>query len=179
MQQLTNEEITRVFAMYMPCEFMYEEEINNLVAVGNGWIYSDEADESGEGVFGTEDCKLLLTPLSAITDEHAVELVEIINGEKILEKTKVIIEEGIIKIYWSEILHESHKDYGYRYTATIYPDLFTTTKEYGTTIKMDYEAYRHLIQQGYSVPLFFGINHWANGKTAIELKIATDKTLAK
>ncbi|HRI34983.1 MAG TPA: hypothetical protein PLD02_14640 [Saprospiraceae bacterium] len=40
----------------------------------------------------------------------------------------------------------------------------------------DVNAYQYLISKCYAVPLFFGINHWANGKTAIELGIAIDKT---
>lgn len=41
-----------------------------------------------------------------------------------------------------------------------------------------YKIYLFLISEGYAVPLFFGLNHWANGKTAIELKIAIEnKTL--
>lgn len=38
-----------------------------------------------------------------------------------------------------------------------------------------YEQYTFLTQQGYSIPLFFGVNHWANSKNAIELGIAIKK----
>lgn len=171
MQQLTNEEIARVFSLY----FGLPKSIRNIR--WNSSIPSMESFIPNNNAI--KDWCLLLTPLSAITDKHAVELVEIIKGEKILEKTKVIVEESIIKIYWSEILHESHKDYGYRYTATIYADLFTRTKNYGSSVKMDYEAYQHLIQQGYSVPIFISLNHPLNGKTPIELGIAIDKTVTK
>lgn len=38
-----------------------------------------------------------------------------------------------------------------------------------------FESYFLLIQKKYAVPLFFGKDHWANGKTAIELNIAIEK----
>lgn len=40
---------------------------------------------------------------------------------------------------------------------------------------MPYQVNQQLILWGYAVPLFFGLNHWANGKTAIELDIAVAK----
>lgn len=39
-----------------------------------------------------------------------------------------------------------------------------------------WRLYQHLIKKGYAVPLWFDIDHWANGMTAIELGIAFDKT---
>jgi hypothetical protein len=36
--------------------------------------------------------------------------------------------------------------------------------------------YQYLIQQGYAVPLFYGVGHPMNGKTAIELGLALDAT---
>jgi hypothetical protein len=38
-----------------------------------------------------------------------------------------------------------------------------------------WESFNQLILYGYAVPLWFGIGHWANGLTAIELGIAIDK----
>jgi len=39
------------------------------------------------------------------------------------------------------------------------------------------ELFQQLIIWGYAVPLYFDLGHPANGKTAIELDIAIDKTL--
>lgn len=41
----------------------------------------------------------------------------------------------------------------------------------------DVFAYQYLVSKCYAVPLFFGIGHWANRRTAIELGIAIDKTV--
>lgn len=63
--ELTNEQIARVFAMYLGCYFIDE-----------GWkesrkcLYPHEMPHS---------CKLLLKPLSAITDEDAIEVAKIMD----------------------------------------------------------------------------------------------------
>lgn len=49
--------------------------------------------------------------------------------------------------------------------------------EKGTNRDVNFEVYQQLILWGYAIPLWFGIDHWANGKTAIELEVAIDKTL--
>jgi len=48
--------------------------------------------------------------------------------------------------------------------------------KYGKNRDVSFEIYQYLVQQGYAVPLFFGLNNCANRKTAIELGIAIDKT---
>lgn len=40
-----------------------------------------------------------------------------------------------------------------------------------------YDVYQYLTQKQYDVPLFIEVGHPANGMTAIDLNIATDKTL--
>lgn len=40
---------------------------------------------------------------------------------------------------------------------------------------LPYSLHRQLILWGYAVPIYFGVNHWANSKTAIELGIAKEK----
>jgi hypothetical protein len=40
---------------------------------------------------------------------------------------------------------------------------------------MPSRLFQYLISKGYAVPLWFGIDYWANGKTAIELNIAIQK----
>jgi hypothetical protein len=64
----------------------------------------------------------------------------------------------------------------------IYAMGYTEVKKYMMEILPIYEwkntradQHQQLIIWGYAVPLWFGINHWANGKTAIELKMAIEK----
>lgn len=42
--------------------------------------------------------------------------------------------------------------------------------------ELSMERHRYLIQKGYDVPMFFGIDHPDNGRTLIELGIAIDRT---
>lgn len=126
--KLTNEEIAKVFAMYLGCEVT---DYSGVGITGMGIDISTGISQygvstSGENLFDFGKVKLLLTPLSAITDEHDKERTALFN---------------------------SYDDSGIAYPF----------------------MYQYLISKGYAVPLFFGINHWANGKTAIQLQIAIDK----
>ena len=99
------------------------------------------------------ETKLLLTPLEKISDEHAIEVARF--------KKKNIFQEN---------------DYDRPRTKHGMKDLGN-----GICISknMCWEGYQYLISKGYSVPLFFGLNHWANSKTPIELNIGIEKTSMK
>jgi len=98
---------------------------------------------------GETDTVLLLTPLSKITDEDLVACYH--------------LHSGLI---------------GYDYTCDFKPALEMARH----WINMDGEKTlckltqlsEYLRSKGYAVPLFFGLNHWANGKTPIELGIAIE-----
>ena len=174
MNKLTNEEIARVFAMYYNSEYQFGYATNNS-GKGIGVVnFNFQFNEYEAGV----NSKLLLIPLSAITDEHAINLAELVNDEKyeITETFKVIKEDERISVYSSKAEHSDTPLGSYRYETRIYTDCYTTRiKPYSETRQIPYEAYQYLIQQRYAVPLWFGIGHWANGKTAIELGIAESK----
>jgi hypothetical protein len=137
MQQLTNEEISRVFAMY------YRQRISTY----NGYGLDIVADNLNEAV--NRKWKLLLTPLSEITDEHAIEVAK-------------IHKHDVIKKHYSD---DDLRNYlimqGKRIAIKMYEE--------------DYRVYLYLVQQGYAVPLFISLNHPCNGKDAIELGIAIEK----
>lgn len=149
-KELTNEQIARIFAMYLGCELKYEDNSHTttLESVSTSGLLGDEnRDESGEGWYDASDCKLLLTPLSAISDEDAIEAAKIIRGEGNWH-----ICVGI------EIIGRMYKTSMDRAT--------------GRYIQL----HQFLIQRGYAVPLFIEPNHPLNGKTAIKLGLAIDKT---
>jgi len=112
--KLTPEEIVRVFAMYWDTPYSFPD------ATGNPYIVNKSCGDTLDNIIrkGIEERMLLLTPLSAMSDEHR-ERIDHLN-------------------LW--------------------------------------ECYNQLVLWGYAVPLWFGIEHWANNKTAIELNIAKDKT---
>lgn len=159
-QKLTNEEIAKVFAMYLGCEVMLTEEPESInepyvleaVNIG-GAFWTDADDESGGQEF--ELGKLLLTPLSKITDEHAELLI------------KHFLKLGI-----------SNKD-----VWPVLVQIFDINVPCGNdlllsqfTVKELMEMEKQLILWGYNIKLYFGIDHWANGKTALELGIAIEQS---
>lgn len=143
MNKLTNEEIARVFAMYYGCGITHNK--NYTIEVINSYMFFSEI---------ILKYKLLLTPLSAITDEHAIEV------------GKMEIPEGGLEYLSHDkktITFGRYGNDGWMNEYVFFDDINNFQHQY-------------LIQQGYAVPLWFGVNHWANGKTAIELEIAIDKT---
>lgn len=105
----------------------------------------------------TDDCVLALTPLEDISDEDAIE------AGKIMGATDEDIESVRIEVGGIKILFEPFYNIDYKIADNDVKPILV------------FFAYQYLIQQGYDVPLFFGVNHWANGKTAIELSIAISK----
>lgn len=85
--EITNEIKAKIFAQYLGQEFKWSEEtdedytpILSAVNIG-GSVFSEEADDSGEGCYSINECKLILKPLSAITDEDAIEVAKLIFGK--------------------------------------------------------------------------------------------------
>ena len=178
--KLTNEEIARVFLMYHNAELINPRFEGTPLKYKNSmcrWFESSDYRQAREDFWAER--KLLLIPLPEITDEHAINVAELVNNEKyrIEEIFKVVKEDERVSVYSSKVEHsKASKLGGYRYETRIYTDCYITPiKAYSETRQMPYEAYQYLIQQNYAVPLFFGLYHWANGKTAIELGIAISK----
>lgn len=121
--KLSNEEIEKVFHLYWG-------NTKAKVKETSPWIYGDCEYCVRAGA------KLLLKPLSAITDEDAIEVAKLDLNIPTAETGKFIVDRI------------NRLGGGDNYTI------------------------QYLISKGYAVPLFFGVNHWANGKTAIELGIA-------
>ncbi|HTG55464.1 MAG TPA: hypothetical protein VL943_04305 [Niabella sp.] len=176
MNNLTKEEKAKVFAMYAgipcvkhPCDiaaFTYLGQVSirfceknyyqgPLKPVLHGdWSGGTNPQYSDAGMCEWEDITLLLTPLSEITDGHLEQLCEILGCTPHL--TYQMMTDLLTVLVNDEMPIE----------------------ETGITLNMLSIFYLHqfLISRGYSVPLFFGIDHWANGKTPIELGIGIAKT---
>jgi len=153
MEKLTNEEIARVFAMYWGCRL----DAGMITKVDSFWMNKVSNGET--------DTVLLLTPLSKITDEHAIEVAELCGVDPRI-KTK---SERLIKfddLYQSLTLFYKPDEQGW----------FELIEKRETNVycSIPYPVYLNLLQQGYAVPLFFGLNHWANAKTPIELGLAIE-----
>jgi len=155
-EKLTNEEVVKVLGGYLNCEVEFEKELSDPNKIGSGKVrrrirYYDLDERIVENI------KLLITPISAITDEHAIEVADILKYKS---------EE-----YFKENLGYSRID--------AVKMLLLEKGNYMGQICNILHSYEYLKSKGYDVPLWFGINHWANGKTAIELGIAIDKNKTK
>lgn len=152
MSILMNEEIARVYAMYVPTKIINGidgDHTERQLSYSN--IYTYAYTRVGKP-------KILLLPLSGIRDEHAIQIADILNLRQDFGKSP--LQNEFDRKKWAR-------------------GLMTMVKEYdhfmGESLRL-VNAFQYLIQEGYAVPLFFGVNHWANGKTAIELGLAIDKT---
>jgi hypothetical protein len=153
--KLTNEEIARVFAMYWDCPMIRTsygtpEKGNILSYTANKLDVIPKVMQYSTCYFDNDKqwhYKLLLTPLSDISDEHAIECFSLIYP------TVGNIADGLRKLQVETI---------------------SGRLNYELSIDLNWKMFvrEYLISKGYAVPLFFGINRWANGKDAIELGLA-------
>lgn len=170
--KLTNEEKAEIFKLYLGHEFVFDKEEPEILdgVTLSGVVYSDQADDSGEGIYGVEDCVLLLTPLSAISDEDAIQVAKIISipdWRHDGQEPTVIRNEDYVLMNTS----------GYRFVTIFHNGTLMYKDKDGVdcyTLNA-FMAYQYLISKGYAVSLWFAPDHWANGKTAIELNIAIEK----
>jgi len=149
MNKLTNEEIATVFAMYLYCNFRYRYIDYEPGVWATGAKLLPERLVRVLNDKSVDGIELLLTPLSKITDEDLVACYH--------------LHSGLI---------------GYDYTCDFKPALemarhWINMDGEKTLCKLTHLS-EYLRSKGYAVPLFFGLNHWANGKTAIELGIAIE-----
>lgn len=162
--KLTTEQKSRIFALYIGAPVRY----TNLSGYTSSQIIDvHEIGRVAEG--GAAFYKIILRPLSAITDEDAIEVAKItgtpINAEilKIRRDRKSWVE---IEYRWVNEIPLLNNEDGYSYSATGVP-----IKEVGNVA-----CFQYLIQRGYAVPLFVSPGHPSNGLTAIELGLAIDST---
>ena len=145
-QKLTDEEIARVFAMYCPSR----EKI--FINPQTGITYYGTLYQLSSMRGFLHEYKLIAIPLSKVTDECASDIIKIVYPY--YEGRRDDIKFAL------SIIEEMNADLGLgsmRWSAC-------------------YGIIQYLKLKGYAVPLWFDINHWANGRTAIELGIAIEKT---
>lgn len=150
--KLTNEEKRKTFGQHIGCEAIFNKEgflqvkgeLLGVDAYGNSFISTGRAIPPYK-ICDIDFSFLLLTPISSITDEHAIEFYSL-NAAYPTNDLDDIIKIETVKEWL--IANES---------------------------PICWDAYQYLISKGYAVPLWFGVGHWANGKTAIELGIAIEK----
>jgi hypothetical protein len=161
--KLTNEELASVFAMYKnaQCHVGLYNYTTTIYAVSNTDIQLEKGPTDYPQHFISPSVwkvQLLLTPLSDISDEHAIEVAKILGVS-----------------YSNNPESEAHFDI--TGLAFYLKELFELNGELREIASYRIiQCFQYLISKGYDVPLWFGIDHWANGQTAIQLGIAIDKT---
>jgi len=158
MNKLTNEEIARVFAMYWGCRL----DAGMITKVDSFWM--------NKVSYGETDTVLLLAPLNKINYDDAIVMIKIFgkysdNIEYEIKYKTNTLSEDFAQLYYKY-------DKGVNVVANFDKEGFhTISSNRGETY---FFAYQELIKMGYSVPIYFGLNHWANGKSPIELGIAIE-----
>lgn len=160
--KLTNEEIAKVFALYLGCKMEYTSVFDpNLKLRGNLLgvcsyttellLTDDSSDLNNQSVIG--HAKLLLTPLSNISDEHAIEVAKILYPDHHNNNYTVQRENNRVDVW-----------FGYN-CVHIYHDGSIKGKEDGW---INYEVADQLREWGYMLPY--------KGFDLFELGIAINKT---
>ncbi len=168
-KKLTHMQIARVFALYvgsdLQCPISENPETNGLIKMG--WYAEDIYWTAVEYAY----CKLLLTPLSKMTDEHVIQIAN-----------HCVNLSGNVETDW-KINRGSDSAIAIWFkngdTFEIYTDgSGMCFREDGRKLddRMDLQAMQMLFAWGYAAPLFIEAGHPDNGKNAIELGLAIDKT---
>ena len=167
MCNLTEAQKLRVFAMYLGCPCEHEKD-GDTKQCPMYWQLLN-----GNPTY--QNMRLLLRPLSAISDEDAIEVAEIISFARV-QRWYVRRDGDVVAIDGTD---KNEDMYGG--TITIFGghiawSWYNRDKQDGYELNT-HHAYEYLIQQGYSVPLFIAPGHPDNSKTAIDLGLAIDSTL--
>lgn len=141
---LTADQLARIFALYWGTPYIYKGVQQSGNGYGTMFIYMISANS-----------KLILTPLSAIRDEDALEVAKIALPQTKLYEYLWFADNGKALV---QTIAEG-KESNYHYPDAIFITIF-----------------QYLIRKGYAVPLWIDVDHPYNGKTAIEIGIAADKT---
>lgn len=178
--KLTNQEVARVFAMYLGCETVYSKSRYPYLKGDSAGVCSGERIGS---VYAGFYFKLLLTPLSSITDEHAIEVFKMFMPFPFSKYTTgwVVTRDFAITGFPYIKIHHPKNVYSLMIDCTLCNfNLYNMEDNITSEIDMQpSQVTQFLTNEGYAVPLFFAPNHWGNSKTAIELNIAIDKSKLK
>lgn len=174
-QELTTEQKARVFSIYFGHRSVYE------IYNGSTFNYSGGVDGGliERVSLGANGYILRLRPLSTITDEDAVEIAKMFYkkypgpGEYLYNKRR----EQVLSRGYNGV--NVRFDDNYRMTLFLDTGQAILKNEAGSDLDVShYQAsiFQFLIQQGYAIPLFYGVGHSLNGKNAIEIGLAIDST---
>jgi hypothetical protein len=176
MTLLTKEQIAKVFSDHYHCEVYVTTNLEGRAVIEpvTSCLLEDIENDWWLGSQGRQ--LLLLTPLTHISNEDALQLARILIDQKTVE-----VHRSKCWGYDSfELISLGQK---YRFYFSQKGELEVETENtdgwkpcQGDLITAHF-AYEFLRWKKYAVPLLFGPNHPSNGKTAIALRLAIDATV--
>ncbi|RYD56974.1 MAG: hypothetical protein EOP56_09210 [Sphingobacteriales bacterium] len=152
MNTLTNEQVAKVFAMHLGCEVLCDTELKGYITGYSG--YEQLEIQHHDGVHADEEATIWQM-------EDVVMLLRPLSSMTDEDKIRLSLQCGCLETLT--------KDYLIEVATEILNDM---------NQHLSWQGYQALIDGGYDVPLYFAPNHPDNGKTAIELQLAIDSTLA-
>jgi hypothetical protein len=186
MNQLTKEQIARILQLYMPCKAITVKPTykNPVVGTLDYLNLSDNevsiATEGGYYLCEPKDCRLLLTPLSKITDEDAIEVATIQQFFSKDNQLMVYRNRGHVLRYeiirTGEIIEVKYYYWSDGRETWRSVQVGFSIKNVSGIFQVNQFSFQYLISKGYAVPLFIAPSHPCNGKTAIDLELAFDQT---
>lgn len=175
-QTLSTEQKARVFAMYIGCDMKSpgSKKAHPLTSIGKWpdgrWFLNVGYQEYGLSV--NTGYKLLLRPLSAITDEDAVEVAKMFGMEGGLYINRIGVKATVYEPAREEFIKEQQVEI-YGGIVSFWNGLQDEGEYYSTN---PYNVMDFLRQRGYATKLFIAPGHPCNGMTAIEIGLAIDST---
>lgn len=176
-QKLTREQKARIFARYWGCgckSSKYSQIGGDMSGIDNCMAGLHVLIDNNEGV-PIDEAKLLLKPLSAITDEDLHSLCRIFG----LESDSIKRYAGGLISAWKCTKYGSpHNPDGAMVT------IYSEGIEWNNGLEIDgvevhlnrCDAIDYLRQNGYAVKEFVALDHPCNGMTPIQMGIAIDST---
>ena len=138
-KELTNNEKAKVYAMYWGNRI--DAGINTVV--NSSWIQ--------KVTIGKTNMLLILTPLNKVSDDHLY-----------------TIGAFCFKLKYDDSIKIGRDYIGYLFLNRRL-SLKESSKIQQFSTEHHIQIFQFLISTGYAVPLWFGVTHWANNKTALDL----------
>lgn len=174
--ELTENEIRKVMGVYIDVPVMGLSG-DNVPRLGT-------IDEISYLLFKEGKAKLMLTPLSKLTDEDGLEIAKIICGQQYIDIEKIRVNfQPTLKdnLQVTTIKFDAYQVARFKGETPLQHIVSITNwgvinhyvgtqhaHELGNNCRSTF-VFQFLVSKGYAMPMWFELGHWANGKTALEL----------
>lgn len=187
MHDLTDEQLANIFSRYTGNVICLESGIHYTltgVSCHEGIAYAYTEQARGKVLLRT--CRLMLAPLSEITDADAFELAKIILAERHLQDQLqyTITHRSQVSEKCRVEITITIKGGTYSYLIRIDQDSIFCMEQHirrafndkNLHVPFQFEMTQLLLNRGYALPLFIAPEHTDNGRTALELGIGILKS---